>query len=56
MEEVVEEQEKCQPEYEADEMLDMLCDAADVDDYKETKDKELKMMNSIMDQRQKQRD
>ena len=34
----------------------MLVDAVEVDDYKETKDKELKMMNSIMDSRKKKRD
>ena len=38
------------------EMLDLLCDAAGVDDYNESKKRELKQMNSIMDQRQAKRD
>ena len=32
-------------------MLDMLCDAVEVDDYKASKEKELKTMNKIMDER-----
>ena len=38
------------------EMLEMLCDAAEADDYKESKQKELKLMNQIMDERQRKRD
>ena len=38
------------------EMLDMLCDAVEVDDYQANKQKELKQMNQIMDARQKERD
>ena len=37
------------------EMLEMLCDAAEADDYKESKKKELKLMNQIMDERQQKR-
>ena len=37
-------------------MLDLLCDAVEVDDYKESKHKELKMMNEIMDTRRQKRD
>ena len=38
------------------EMLDMLCDTVEVDDYKANKAKELKMMNAIMDERRRQRE
>ena len=31
------------------EMLDLLCDAVEADDYQESKKKELKMMTDIMD-------
>ena len=34
-------------------MLDMLCDAVEVDEYQANKQKELKQMNQIMDARQK---
>jgi len=37
-------------------MLDMLCDAAEADEHNESKQKELKMMNKIMDERKRKRD
>ena len=37
-------------------MLEMLCDAAEAEDHKESKTKELKMMNKIMDERKRKRD
>lgn len=33
------------------EMLDLLCDAVEADDFKDSKKKELNMMTAIMDQR-----
>ena len=37
-------------------MLDMLCDAVEADDYIASKQKELKVMNSIMDLRKRKLD
>ena len=37
-------------------MLDLLCDAVEVEDYKASKQKELRIMNKIMDERQRKRD
>ena len=52
---VVEQAEAEEDDDEQGEMLDLLCDQVEVEEYKETKQKELNQMKQILDQRQQKR-